>query len=138
MSDIYGLHLTAMLRGVDNVAALDDERHVERFLLTLVNAVGMRVLAGPMCGRESASTARSGVSGVVILYESHAAIHTYPHLGIAFLDMFSCSEYGPETVFGIFEDFFGKFQIAERATKQRGVHWGIDLEGEFEKWEQTR
>lgn len=31
-----------------------------------------------------------GVSGVVIISESHLAIHTYPELGYAALDFFTC------------------------------------------------
>ena len=32
-----------------------------------------------------------GVSGVVVIAESHLAIHTWPELGCAAIDMFSCS-----------------------------------------------
>jgi S-adenosylmethionine decarboxylase proenzyme len=33
-----------------------------------------------------------GVSGVVVIAESHAAIHTWPEHGSAAVDFFSCSE----------------------------------------------
>jgi S-adenosylmethionine decarboxylase proenzyme len=33
-----------------------------------------------------------GVSGVVVIAESHVAVHTWPEHGIAVIDAFSCSE----------------------------------------------
>jgi len=33
-----------------------------------------------------------GVSGVVIISESHLAIHTWPELGYAAVDVFTCGE----------------------------------------------
>jgi len=33
-----------------------------------------------------------GVSGVVIISESHLAIHTWPELGYAAVDLFTCGE----------------------------------------------
>ena len=36
--------------------------------------------------------APQGVSGVVVIAESHLAIHTWPEFGIASIDLFSCSD----------------------------------------------
>ena len=33
-----------------------------------------------------------GVSGVIIISESHLAIHTWPELGYAAVDLFTCGE----------------------------------------------
>lgn len=33
-----------------------------------------------------------GVSGVIVIAESHLAIHTWPEHGVAAVDVFSCSE----------------------------------------------
>ena len=63
-----------------NARALDDEIEVAEFLKKLVAALGMRVRAGPLCGRERGAPEKNGISGAVILYESHAAIHTYSQL----------------------------------------------------------
>ena len=73
-----------------NARALDDEIEVAKFLKKLVAALGMRVRAGPLCGRNGGAPEKNGISGAVILYESHAAIHTYSQLRAAFLDIFSC------------------------------------------------
>jgi len=36
--------------------------------------------------------APQGVSGVVVIAESHLAIHTWPEYGIASIDLFSCTD----------------------------------------------
>lgn len=98
----------------------------------------MRILAGPLTGREDGGPDRSGVSGVVILYESHAAIHTYPWLGGAFVDIFSCREFDHEVVLGVFDEFFGTHRVRELETQTRGRHWGADIEREQLAWSSRR
>jgi S-adenosylmethionine decarboxylase len=34
-----------------------------------------------------------GISGIIIIAESHLAIHTWPEFGFAALDIFSCSDF---------------------------------------------
>lgn len=48
-----------------------------------------------------------GISGVVVIAESHLAIHTWPEYRCASVDMFSCSErMQPEVVEGFLKDVF--------------------------------
>lgn len=48
-----------------------------------------------------------GISGVVVIAESHLAIHTWPGYRCASVDMFSCSErMQPEVVEGFLKDVF--------------------------------
>jgi hypothetical protein len=54
MTKAYGLHLAAQLSSIANARALD-EIEVAEFLKNLVAAIGMRVLAGPLCGRNYTS-----------------------------------------------------------------------------------
>ena len=138
LTDTYGLHLTLRLDGIENREALDDPEAVIGFLKSLVKRVDMRILAGPLTGREDGGPDRSGVSGVVILYESHAAIHTYPWLGGAFVDIFSCREFDHEVVLGVFDEFFGAHRVRELETQTRGRHWGADIEREQLAWSNLR
>jgi S-adenosylmethionine/arginine decarboxylase-like enzyme len=41
--------------------------------------------------RSDCSTAPSGITGVVLLAESHLAVHTWPELGAATLDVYVCN-----------------------------------------------
>lgn len=123
---------------VQNRVSLDSADEVRRFLVELVENLGMRILAGPLVGREGGRMDKSGVSGVVILYESHAAIHTYPHLGEAFLDVFSCKPYGISTIDKTLRTYFGSFHTKESERRDRGVHWTADAALELKTWQRAR
>ena len=65
---------------------LDDPDGIRRLLLDAARGAGATVIDS-MFHR----FAPQGVSGVVVIAESHLAIHTWPELGCAALDVFSCS-----------------------------------------------
>src|SRR5262245_39548389 len=56
------------------------------------------LLEGARCGRATIVTdvfhsfSPHGVSGVVVIAESHLAIHTWPEHGYAAVDVFTCNE----------------------------------------------
>lgn len=65
---------------------LDDPNEIGRLLLDAASKAGATVIDS-MFHR----FAPQGVSGVVVIAESHLTIHTWPELGCAAIDMFSCS-----------------------------------------------
>jgi S-adenosylmethionine decarboxylase len=75
---------------------------------------------------------------VVILHESHAAVHTYPALGEAFVDLFSCRRFAPEVVVGVLAQYFGTHYVTERSLLTRGRHWDADVATELSTWSQGR
>jgi S-adenosylmethionine decarboxylase len=132
--DSYGLHLTLELVGFDNPHTLNNPRAITSFLHDLVKHLGMRILAGPLLGHEAETTEKYGWSGVVIVYESHVAIHTYPHRAAAFLDIFSCHDFQIAPVMATLERHFGSYRVAEQALTERGRHWSADLQSELLTW----
>lgn len=136
--DVYGLHLTLRVSEVENRTALGDPGRIATFLRELVHAVGMRILAGPVTGIENDPPENAGCSGVVILYESHAAIHTYSTRGEAFLDIFSCKPFEIERVRMKLRHFFGAHRITEETVVERGHHWGTEASGELRRWANAR
>ena len=133
----YGVHLVMRLSEIENRAALEGQ-NVTRFLTDLVGRIGMRILAGPLVAEENGDPMHRGWSGVIILYESHAAIHTYPELGQAFLDIFSCKPYEVELVKEILSESFGSFTIVEQNVFNRGIHWSSNAEAEMKTWHASR
>jgi S-adenosylmethionine decarboxylase len=81
-----GRHILAEVFGCDR-AILDDPERVERILVDAALEAGAEV-------REVAfhKFSPQGVSGVVIISESHLAVHTWPELGYAALDVFTCGD----------------------------------------------
>ncbi len=91
---MQGLHLTADLRGCRaDAPAMTDPDALRRACLAAVDAVGLRAV-GELFHRfapQAGSAQPPGVTGVVLLAESHLAVHTWPELGAATLDVYVCN-----------------------------------------------
>jgi S-adenosylmethionine decarboxylase len=68
-------------------ALLDDAASLERLFVGAARDAGATVLGSPFHRFEP-----QGVSGVVILAESHLTVHTWPEHRYAAVDLFSCSD----------------------------------------------
>lgn len=81
-----GRHILAELYGCD-AAILNDISQIERFMVDAALAAGAEV-------REVVfhKFSPQGVSGVVVISESHLAIHTWPELSFAAADVFTCGD----------------------------------------------
>lgn len=81
-----GRHILAEVYGCE-FRILNDLDRIREILVSAALSAGAEV-------RETAFHRFSpqGVSGVVVISESHIAIHTWPELGYAALDVFTCGE----------------------------------------------
>jgi len=91
---MHGLHLTADLRGCRHDAApMIDPQALRDLCLSAVHAAGLTAV-GELFHRYAApaeAAAPAGVTGVVLLAESHLAVHTWPELGAVTLDVYVCN-----------------------------------------------
>lgn len=64
-----------------------------------------------------------GLSGVVVIAESHFAIHTWPEFKMASLDLFSCRSINPEKGLYYLEEEFGsedmRITVVNRGIKDK-------------------
>ena len=134
----YGAHLTLRIANIERRHALQGPHGVSDLLVELIDRIGMRILAGPLTAEETGDPERRGWSSVAILYESHCAIHTYPELGEAFLDVFSCKTFPIAAITTLLTERFGDFAIVEQSLTDRGIHWGPNVEKELASWVLTR
>lgn len=81
-----GTHLLLDLAGAP-FATLDDPAVVESALVDTVAAMGANVL-----GVHLHRLSPQGISGVVVISESHLTIHTWPERGEAAVDLFTCGD----------------------------------------------
>ena len=82
--DALGRHLLLELREC-NKAVLDDLRYLENALVSAAEEAGATVL-----GKSFHQFAPQGVSGVVLIAESHLSLHTWPEHAYAAVDIFTC------------------------------------------------
>ena len=79
-----GKHLLLELKGCDK-EVLNDVGFLREALLAAAGGAGATVL-----GESFHQFSPQGVSGVVIIAESHLCIHTWPEYGYAAADIFTC------------------------------------------------
>ena len=85
---MQGLHLTADLQGCrTGTAALTDAAALRQLCLQAVIGSALTPV-GELFHRFDAG---GGVTGVVLLAESHLAVHTWPELGAVTLDVYVCN-----------------------------------------------
>jgi len=94
-----GVHLLADLHGVDP-ALLRDAAFIDALLRRAAEAAGARILHGHF----HVFGDGGGVTGVLLLAESHISIHTWPESGFAAADIFMCGAARPRVALEVIED----------------------------------
>lgn len=82
--DALGRHMLLELREC-NKAVLDDLKYLENALVSAAKEAGATVL-----DQSFHQFAPQGVSGVVLIAESHLSLHTWPEHAYAAVDIFTC------------------------------------------------
>lgn len=93
---MFGPHLTLDLYGCDK-QKLADRDFIFKVLNEMPEMVGMNKFSEPQVTevpeQGENSFDRGGITGFVILVESHMSIHTFPEDGYASFDIFSCKDF---------------------------------------------
>lgn len=86
---MQGLHLCADLRGCPpDVPLMCSTEALRRLCIEAVAQAGLQAVAECFHAFQPAG---SGITGVVLLAESHLAIHTWPEQGAVTLDVYVCN-----------------------------------------------
>lgn len=109
-----GRHELVELYDCDH-AILDDEVAIAEHMLAAARAAGATIV-----GERVHKFNPHGVSGVVILAESHLTIHTWPEHGYAALDLFTCSDIDSDACFALLKKAF-KARHHVSSVVSRGV-----------------
>jgi S-adenosylmethionine decarboxylase len=109
-----GQHVLLDLAGVESGLLADLER-----IEALLRAAALAAGATPIGAQFHRFGSGEGVTGVILLQESHISIHTWPEHGFAALDIFMCGDARPELAARLVSDHFAP--AGERLTiLQRG------------------
>ncbi len=101
-----------------DAAVLDNLKIVEAALCAASNAIGSKIVA-----RAFHRYTPQGVTGVLVIEESHLAIHTWPETGYAAMDIFTCGDLDPRPALEIVET-----QLKAKRSETLLVHRGEDPE----------
>ena len=99
-----GMHLLVDLWGASN---LDDPAHIDGALREAAITAGATILHSHF----HHFTPNGGVSGVVVLAESHISIHTWPERDFAAVDIFMCGACDPHMSIPVLRQAFSPDRI---------------------------
>ncbi len=115
MKKALGKHILAEYKGCDE-SIINDIKSVEKVMIEAAKAAGATVIDSSFHRFEP-----HGVSGVVIISESHLAIHTWPEHSYASVDIFTCGEcMDPKISYEFLKSAF-KTKDATSKTILRGI-----------------
>lgn len=108
-----GRHLLADLQGI-NPDILANPEQIETALRQAAAAAG----ATPIFAKFHHFGPGQGVTGVLLLQESHISIHTWPEREFAAVDVFMCGDCQPERAIAVLQEVFvpiaSNIQVIER------------------------
>lgn len=112
--DTRGRHLLVEYHGCDS-GILDDVKRVEALMRAAAKAANTNIVASVF-----QPFAPQGVSGVVVVEESHLSIHTWPEHGYAAVDFYTCGQGVPEQAHHVLRDGLSASR-SEVMTVERGL-----------------
>lgn len=116
------MHLTVDGYG-GSADALADKRVIRAFLESYPDRIGMTRIAQPhITAYQAENPEDSGISGFVLIAESHISIHTFPRRRFAWIDIFSCKGFESQPALDFIRETF-KLQRMETRTLQRGFEF---------------
>lgn len=102
---------------------LQDMDLVYRFLDEYPNKMGMTKVTPPYVFRYVGTKPEDwGITGFVIIAESHISVHTFPEHRYVNIDMFSCKEFDTDKAIAYLEEYFG-LSRTESHVLARGMEY---------------
>ena len=125
------MHL--IIDGYDgDVAKMWDQKLIRSFLIDYPDSLGMTRITEPNVLEYNGPVAEdAGMSGFVIIAESHISIHTFPHRRYVNIDIFSCKSFDDELALKDAKNLFGITQ-AKYWLLDRGLEWLDARQGAIE------
>ncbi|VVC00378.1 S-adenosylmethionine decarboxylase proenzyme [uncultured archaeon] len=104
---LEGTHLMLDCFGCDK-NALGESETISRFLAALPTALGMKKLIEPyiVCYPGGDTWDKGGITGFMLIAESHISIHTFPDDGFFTADVYSCKPFDVQKAVALFKETF--------------------------------
>ena len=109
-----------------------DKQRLEAFLFELPPTLGMTRITEPsVLEYEAPKPEDSGISGFVIIAESHISVHTFPRKNYVNIDIFSCQSFDKEQALAQAKALFDLEEV-ETWVLDRGLEWLDARQGALE------
>lgn len=104
---------------------LTGEKNIEDMMVDCARAANATILNTHLHPFET----NGGVSGMIILAESHISIHTWPEYDFAAMDIFMCGDAKPELCLPVIEGYFNPGKVVVNDITRGG---SVSRLGEFQ------
>ena len=102
----FGPHITLDLKGCPKEVLSDYNLHFN-YLKSLPELIRMTPITQPYVFPYSGLVPEDkGITGIVIIAESHISVHSFEDKGYCFIDIFSCKDFDVERAIQITKDLF--------------------------------
>ncbi len=102
----FGKHITIDASGC-NMKKLVDQRLIYTLLNKLPEQLGMTKMTLPYVVQwMDKGATMPGISGFVMIAESHISVHTFPEKDYVFIDVFSCINFNVKKAIKLLVEFF--------------------------------
>lgn len=122
MAAVFGPHVTLDFSNCKK-EILDNYQLIFDILYDLPDKIGMTKITQPYVFPYSGLVPEDkGITGIVIIAESHLSIHTFPEKGWVFIDIFSCKPFNTSYVI----DYLNKTFVPGKSTitiVERGINF---------------
>ena len=106
-----------------NTEKMWDKQRLERFLLDLPATLGMTRITEPkILDYQAPKPEDSGISGFVIIAESHISVHTFPRKSYVNIDIFSCQGFDKDEALANAKALFDLEEV-QTWVLDRGLEW---------------
>jgi S-adenosylmethionine decarboxylase len=103
---------------------LQDLEFIRRFLDDFPDAIGMTKIIAPAVTTYQGPVQEDwGISGFVIIAESHISVHTFPARNYIWLDIFSCKEFDADVALNQLRDIFSLTTVNSWALERGLDHY---------------
>ncbi len=121
-----------------NPERLASEELVRELLDRYPASIGMTKIAAPHVQRYVGDKPQDwGVSGFVLIAESHITLHTFPDQGLVWCDIFSCKGFDAEPALRTLKDAFD-LKVVREGTIRRGLEYPHIVEDAIPLFEEER
>jgi len=123
---MYGPHLILEAYDADK-KLLSNMQHIYSFLDKLPPSIDMHPICPPHVQQYSSKPdPRWGISGFILIAESHIVLHTYPEDQFMVMDLFSCKHFDENTTLVHILKAF-KITEYEHHLFRRGTHYSTNV-----------
>lgn len=113
-SKVYGQHFLVELLGCDP-AKIKHVESVEQIFLEAAHISGASIVEHFFKQYKP-----EGVTGIILISESHFSIHTWPEDGFVALDIFTCGTMDSQAAIDLLKREFDAQDIHQRVIERRG------------------